>query len=316
MKLFLKDNKDFFDIKINPYHSFEEFRKESLKKSASLPESVRLKLHELVRYGNKDGYLLFPKIALEDKFLKTPEDHKDAQQKEKFVSESVLSIFGSYLGTIYAYKQESNASFFNNIRPTIRNKNEQSSESSDIFLELHTEIAFHEIVPDFLLLYCIKSDRNKEAKTGISSIRNALSHLSCEEIEELFKCQYKIGVDFSFRKNKNNTNAYKNISILSGSKSDPYMVYDADMISCDHTEGQQALLKLDKLLRENMRLVKMEEGDLIIIDNRRTIHSRTGFTAYFDGQDRWLQRSFVKICPLTAERFLSKSLDVVTIAFD
>jgi alpha-ketoglutarate-dependent taurine dioxygenase len=34
-------------------------------------------------------------------------------------------------------------------------------------------------------------------------------------------------------------------------------------------------------------------GDLLCIDNRRTVHGRTSFTPRYDGFDRWLQRSFV-----------------------
>jgi len=34
-------------------------------------------------------------------------------------------------------------------------------------------------------------------------------------------------------------------------------------------------------------------GDLLCIDNRRTVHGRTAFSPRYDGFDRWIQRSFV-----------------------
>ncbi len=39
--------------------------------------------------------------------------------------------------------------------------------------------------------------------------------------------------------------------------------------------------------------VKLRPGELLIIDNRRAIHARSGFKAYYDGEDRWLQRIYV-----------------------
>jgi L-asparagine oxygenase len=41
------------------------------------------------------------------------------------------------------------------------------------------------------------------------------------------------------------------------------------------------------------RSIKLNTGDLLCIDNRRTVHGRSSFVARYDGFDRWLQRSFV-----------------------
>lgn len=64
------------------------------------------------------------------------------------------------------------------------------------------------------------------------------------------------------------------------------MIYDADLIKAKTDPEKNALAKLDKSLRETMKLISLKKGDLIIIDNKRSIHSRTKFNAYFDGNDR------------------------------
>ena len=303
-------HKSLFDIPINPYFSHKQFQNEALRRSTSLPKDIRLSLHKFSHHGNSDGYILFPRIALENVNITTPASHKEAKERNCFISESVLSIFGNYLGTLFAYEQESNSSYFNNIRPTIKNKNEQSSESSNVFLELHTEMAFHEIIPDFVLLYCLKEDRNYQAETGVASIRNVIKKLTKKSILELTKNQYKISADLSFIKNNNIKNK-KTIPILYGSIEDPYMIYDADTITCCSTKSQLALNELDELLRKEIKLINLKSGDLIIIDNRRSVHSRSEFTAYLDGNDRWLQRSFIKTCCVTPEKLLQKKLTVV-----
>jgi len=72
------------------------------------------------------------------------------------------------------------------------------------------------------------------------------------------------------------------------------MTYDSDLITPLNEKSSSALSELDMALRSTMKEILLEPGDLIIIDNRRTSHSRTKFKAYFDGYDRWLQRAFIK----------------------
>ncbi len=36
----------------------------------------------------------------------------------------------------------------------------------------------------------------------------------------------------------------------------------------------------------------LEPGDMLIVDNRKAVHGRTGFTPRYDGEDRWLRRCF------------------------
>ncbi|TDD59964.1 hypothetical protein E1263_12755 [Kribbella antibiotica] len=33
-------------------------------------------------------------------------------------------------------------------------------------------------------------------------------------------------------------------------------------------------------------------GDLMVVDNRKAVHGRTSFVPRYDGNDRWLRRSF------------------------
>jgi len=49
--------------------------------------------------------------------------------------------------------------------------------------------------------------------------------------------------------------------------------------------------------------VQLRPGDLLAINNTRCAHSRSSFPARFDGQDRWLQRVYVRhsIWPLPVD---------------
>jgi len=162
----------------------------------------------------------------------------------------------------------------------------------------------------FFNLYCLREDREHKALTGVSSIRKAIKFLTEPVQKELRKCKFKIGIDFSFESTKGVGNE-KTISILSGPTDDPYMTYDADLITPTDEESEEALKALDVALRESMDWSGLQAGDLIIIDNNRTVHSRTSYKPKFDGKDRWLQRIFVKANKVEPEIMLEKKLSII-----
>lgn len=302
----------FKSIDINPYlpGNLESFIASSLKNYMSINSEYFKEILHFKHYGNTSGYLLFNIPIDQDTLIPTPHEHSDVINKENFISESILATFGSVIGHIFGYKEESNGFIFNNIRPRKENSFQQSSESSGVFLELHKEIAFHDISPDFLLLYCLRGDREHKALTGISSIRKSIKNLQESTINELAKKNFKIGVDYSFSSSKG-IGKEKIISVLQGPKDDPYMVYDADLITPLNDKAAESLSLLDAELRKNMEWLDLQSGDLIVIDNNRTVHSRTSYSPYYDGKDRWLQRAFVKNSRVEAEKIINKKLIII-----
>ena len=64
------------------------------------------------------------------------------------------------------------------------------------------------------------------------------------------------------------------------------------------TPGAQKSLDLLRVLLESPGVVEsviLESGDLLVVDNRKSVHGRTPFKARYDGFDRWLQRLYVKV---------------------
>lgn len=279
---------------INPYLSMSDFALHAQTAFYALPISVLSKISQFRSNGNAEGFILIKGMPYDEKLGKTPLRHEDVRSRPVFISEYCLTMVGSHLGELYGFVQESEGSLFNNIRPLPLSSELQSSESSDVFLELHTEVAFHEFRPDFLLLYCLRQDCHKMAKTGVACIRQALPLLSKDVIDELRKPNFSFAYDLSFGNLLGKNNRLKNSAVLEGDLSDPYMTYDSDLITPLNEKSSSALGELDMALRSTMKEILLEPGDLIVIDNRRTSHSRTKFKAYFDGYDRWLQRAFIK----------------------
>ncbi|MER6234200.1 TauD/TfdA family dioxygenase [Streptomyces sp. NPDC001616] len=54
-----------------------------------------------------------------------------------------------------------------------------------------------------------------------------------------------------------------------------------------------ALAEFGRACEASARTLRLTPGDLVIIDNRVTVHGRTAFHPRYDGADRWLQRTYV-----------------------
>lgn len=293
-----EDNLRFLDADnlaaLNPYLDMKGFTRHARAAFFSLPPKVLSYITQFRTEGNESGFLLIKGLPTDPALIDTPTQHKQARQRACFLSEYCITMVGSYLGELYGFSQESSGSIFNNIRPIDAQSEKQSSESSGVFLELHTEIAFHEFRPDFLLLYCLRQDRELMAKTGVASIRKAMTLLSRDVLAELRKPLFSFAFDLSFGNERGRANSIKKGPVLEGPKDDPYMTYDSDLIIPLSEAASAALRALDVALRQTIQEVALEPGELIVVDNRRTSHSRTHFRAHYDGMDRWLQRAFVK----------------------
>jgi L-asparagine oxygenase len=58
-------------------------------------------------------------------------------------------------------------------------------------------------------------------------------------------------------------------------------------------DPQRALDLLGETAAQVQTVLRLEPGDLLVIDNNRAVHGRTRFTPRYDGLDRWLLRSFI-----------------------
>jgi L-asparagine oxygenase len=83
------------------------------------------------------------------------------------------------------------------------------------------------------------------------------------------------------------------MAVLSGSRSNPAMVFDEDLMVGTDEQADAALRLLGATLAAHHDSVVLESGDLVMLDNDMVVHGRSPFTPRFDGTDRWLQRSMV-----------------------
>ncbi|KAA1187891.1 TauD/TfdA family dioxygenase [Photorhabdus heterorhabditis] len=277
----------------NPYENLNSFLSESYKRITYLNQDIIQKLYEFKNHSNQYGVLLLKGINPGNYLPSTPLDSLDYPDKGNFFGEMWLAMIAEFLGYAVSYIQEKQGNVFQNLVPHPGKETLLSSASSRKELDFHTEIAFHPHMCDYVLLYCLRQDHDKTAKTFIASARMMIPYLSLNEYKLLFKPIFITGIDYSYGSPNGKRGNGPITPIFHGDPNDPYMIYDLDLMQGINSEAEILLDKLKKLANENKVWVTLEKGDLLIINNNRCVHGRTEFIPRYDGKDRWLLRTCV-----------------------
>jgi alpha-ketoglutarate-dependent taurine dioxygenase len=136
-------------------------------------------------------------------------------------------------------------------------------------LDFHTEVAFHPAAPDYLLLFCLRSDHDRKAQTIFSGIKKTLSGLDSKTRKLLRQPLYTTGIDYSFCGKNAEKGRGPTLSILRGPDSDPVMFFDPDLMVGANEEAQAAIATLKAELDRNRDGIVLSPGDLLIVDNLR-----------------------------------------------
>ncbi|MET8225165.1 TauD/TfdA family dioxygenase [Streptomyces sp. NPDC005301] len=299
----------------DPYQDQAAFLLEAELRFDEMPRVIREAVSTFRHQSNDYEGLLVRGLPVDAELPGTPADPARQVDKSTWLSELWLAGFASALGFPLAYLQEKHGLLFQNVAPTPHNASNLSSESSAILLDFHTETAFHPHMPDFLMLHCLRSDHDGIAKTIMASVRMALPHLSLADRCELFLPQFRTGVDYSFGSANGVQGNGPTLPVLYGNPYDPYMTFDLDLMVGETPHAQQALEALRSAVNKVQRWVRLEPGDLLIVNNRRAVHARSEFSARFDGRDRWLQRVCLVSDPVPSAADRRGSGRVVETAF-
>jgi hypothetical protein len=280
---------------VSPYQDTEEFLLDCEMRADEMPRFVRRALLEFQVRSNSEGILLLRGLPIDPGLyhVHTPANAKRSDEKTTFVSERCLAMIGSRLGHLVSYIQEKNGDLFQNLAPVKTQEKIQSSGSSRTRLQFHRETVFHPYAPEYLLLFCLRPDHDRVAETTYASITHALPLLSTHHRQLLFQPLYRTGIDYSFGNVQTVKGNGPVLPVLYGNPNDPFLNYDEDLMEALTPEAEEALNALKNAIAQVYRGIKLDTGDLLCIDNRRTVHGRSAFTPRYDGFDRWLQRSFV-----------------------
>jgi L-asparagine oxygenase len=254
------------------------------------PDLVEALVHFRLR-GSRDGILLLRGVPLDDPLPVTPgRGAFTGSWRELSRSTIAQLVVMSVLGDVISYADEKEGRLIQDICPIPGAEHLQENTGSTL-LELHTEDGFHPNKPDFLSLLALRSDHANEAMTVGCGIRTVLPQLDPAVIEALRQPLYRIRLASSFV--GTGVQRYSApMPVLSGCPLDPDLCVDFHAMEPMTEAAEDALEDLREKMLGSLVGVALQPGEMLIVDNRKAVHGRTGFSPRYDGEDRWLRRCF------------------------
>jgi len=253
-----------------------------------LPKSMKEALDQ-IKKGTMH-VLIFENIPMEDELPKTPPDNR-SHLGETTTLAKIQALCNQYVGEMVGYQAEGDGRLYQDMVPNKQQSEEQTSLGSKVELELHTEQAFSSYRPDYLHLACLKG--NSEAKTYILHINQLLECLTDEEQHMLYCPLWMIGVDLSFVMNGCSSEKRGPIPILEMHNDELVFTFDQDLMEGITDEASALKEKIIRIYQEKRKSIILQPGQMLLFNNRKLVHGRSPFHPKFDGNDRFIIRSFV-----------------------
>lgn len=288
IKLSKSDNKTLLDLCIHisasPSKNPDLFCKQAKMCSDHLPTEIKNALHNFRTNGSETGFLLIRGAPL-GQIPDTPTTNNQKRGEATLLAK-IQAIFVQCISEMIAYEAEGYGRLFQDIVPVKEMSNKQVSLGNSE-LEIHTEQAFSELRPDILSLACLRGD--SEAKTYILPIGSVLEHLPNELLKEPL---WKTGVDLSFKMGA--------VEFIEGDVRGPFPIvspdhkfrFDQDLMKGITNESDALIKKIVDIYYAHRCEHCLEPGDIVLVDNNRAVHGRSGFNPKYDGKDRFLIRCF------------------------
>ncbi|OZM72914.1 L-asparagine oxygenase [Amycolatopsis antarctica] len=252
------------------------------------PADLRRALSAFRRHSGSGGALVIRNLPVDKDNLPDTPSADGSVLREATVSAATLMLIAHGLGDPGAFRAEKSGALVQNVVP-VPGREELQANSGSVRLTFHTENAFHQHRPDFVLLLCVRPDHEETAELRTVCSRQVLPKLSEPARESLCSASFLTEAPPSFGDSAGKAEAHP---VLPGDLDDPNLRIDEAATTPLTPEAEEAKAELSGLFESSYSAVRLKAGDLAIVDNRVTVHGRSAFTPRYDGRDRWLQRTF------------------------
>lgn len=269
----------------------ESFVLEAQLLSASLSGPLRRRLLTFRRFGHPSGGMLLRGVPTGP----VPSTPAQASGASAPLGAAAMSVLIALLGDQHGYRPELGGAIVQDIVPVPGFEREQISIGSRVELDSHVEVAFSPLRADHVALLCLRADHEGRAGTTLSAVDAMLPLLDPATVELLRQPRFRTRVDPSFAVGLGLTEEawVAPIRVFDGPARRPWLRVDFAETQGLDAGAAEALGALRAAAAEAETVLRLRAGDLLLIDNHRAVHGRTPFAPRYDGQDRWLLRSFV-----------------------
>ncbi|MFC4564335.1 TauD/TfdA family dioxygenase [Nocardiopsis mangrovi] len=256
-----------------------------------LPEGLLRSLHEFRSDPpESDVHLVRGLIPRETEFERTPASSTApfGSPESQAAALLLLGVMG-LVGEPFNFRTLYEGRIVQHVVPVSRMEHTQTGESSKGTLDWHVEDGFTADRCDHFGLLCVRGDTS--AVTEFAGVRDLRLPDAAGAV--LREPRFAMAPDTA---HVLQTPRAAVTAVISGPAHAPEICYDAHYLTPsdpgDH-EAAEALALLAGALDRVKAGHVLEQGDLLLLDNRRVVHARTSFDARYDGADRWLMRTMV-----------------------
>ena len=225
--------------------------------------------------------------------------------KKTFLSEAIIYAISCCFGETFSYKEEYKGCLIKNIFPRKDLSEFDSNNYGAHELKLHTEVAWAKMRPDYLVMNCIRTNPEYSVATNLVTVHDIIGQLNTDEIEKLREFEYQICLPEMFRPDINESYHWTPaLPIITGSDELLEIRTNLSFARSFKNKYASSLIELSKAATTTQIPIILSEGDILIINNRNTLHGRSSFKPRLDGSDRWIQQIYVKesLLPYKSQR--------------
>ncbi|MEU4352309.1 clavaminate synthase family protein [Streptomyces sp. NPDC023838] len=257
-----------------------------------LPLRLRREVRRFRRHSGPDGTVVIGGLPVDQATLPPTPTVPGSVQRKATIPAAVLTMVACGLGEPLAYLAEKSGALVQDVVP-VPGQETFHGNAGSVPLSFHTENGFHPHPPDYVVFLCLRADHDRIAGMRIAGIRQALPHLTPAGRQALFSPEFLTTSPPSFGSRATSEPDAEPRPVLSGAAEDPD-IRMAQLVTSPLTpRAAAALSEFGRACEATAHTLRLAPGDLVIIDNRVTVHGRTAFQPRYDGADRWLQRTYV-----------------------
>ncbi|MFD7093315.1 TauD/TfdA family dioxygenase [Streptomyces xanthophaeus] len=258
-----------------------------------LPLPLRREVRRFRRHSGPHGTLVIGGLPVDRAALPATPSVPGSVQRRATVPAAVLTMVACGLGEPLAYRAEKSGALVQDVVP-VPGQESFHGNAGSVPLSFHTENGFHPHPPDYVVFLCLRADHDRRAGMRVAGIRRALPLLTPAARRTLFAPEFITTPPPSFSPDTAATGpGVEPRPVLSGSAEDPDIRMAQRVTTPLTPRAAEALTEFGRACEATARTLRLTPGDLVVIDNRVTVHGRTAFQPRYDGADRWLQRTYV-----------------------
>ncbi|WP_326702809.1 MULTISPECIES: TauD/TfdA family dioxygenase [Streptomyces] len=202
-------------------------------------------------------------------------------------------LVSSVLGRLFGWTGQQDGRLVHNIVPSRGCETVQVGASSTTPLTWHNEDAFHPRRAELLMLACVRNPDG--VGTRAAGVRRAA--VSEYHREQLRRPVVSILPDASYPADAQDSTSRPRMSTMWPDSDGWCLRYDPAYSRLPEADPafHDAYGALGEALEASAAEIGMEAGDVVLIDNDVAVHGRAPFRALYDGSDRWLKRSLIRL---------------------